>query len=66
MFTDSSGFEETFCAMNRTKIQMFVKGWDCPKFFKSKKKIITMQYHFCVVPYGSYGADILLNRVFKC
>ena len=37
MFTDSSGFEETFCAMNRTKIQMFVKGWDCPKFFKTKE-----------------------------
>ena len=23
--------------MNLTKIQMFVKGWDCPKFFKTKK-----------------------------
>ena len=34
---DSSIFEETFCAMNRTKIQMFVEGWDCPKFFKTKK-----------------------------
>ena len=34
---DSSGFEETFCAMNRTKLQMFVKGWDCSKFFKTKK-----------------------------
>ena len=36
---DSSGFEETFFAMNLTKVQMVVKGWDCPKFFKTKKNL---------------------------